>query len=221
MPKSHEKAGFARAEAEFFGLSCRCLQRPDETLAALLKEGGVSIRLRELLSCETGDRAFDPVGAIEAFEAECAKMPVDGIRLRLEVDYNRLFVGPGALLAPPYESYYASEARQAGGGRLRTEDERAVAAAYRKSGFAVPEPLVELPDHIAIELEFLARLAGAEADFWERGSEEEALESQSAQARFIEEHLGTWAKAFAERVGAGSRTVFYPAIANLAAAYCS
>lgn len=216
-----DQANLAQAESSFFSLAARCFRRPDRALAALLAEGFVSGELRNLVACESGDRMDAIIAEVEAFEGECCDVPADDARLRLEVDYNRLFVGPAALLAPPYESYYASRSRESGGGRLRTAEERAVVAEYRRHGYAVPEPIAELPDHIAVELEFISLLAGNEAAAWEAEHDDGARSIQRSQAGFIEEHLGIWAADFSARVAFGSRTTFYPAMAALVEAYCA
>lgn len=213
-----EEIGLARAQERLFGLLAACLTRPDRELANALMRGDVSARFGDLLSFGSGDRIESALGAIASFERDCAESSVDDVRLCLEVDYNRLFVGPAALLAPPYESCYASEAKGSGG-RLRTEEERAVAAEYRRYGYAVPEPLVELPDHIAVELEFLSRMAGREARAWESGAAEAADAMRFAQASFLENHLRTWAGTFATRVESGARTAFYPGAAALVAEF--
>lgn len=214
-----EKAGFARAQECFFDLMAVCFMRPGKDLADAMVQGRVSKRLGTLLLSDGDERLGAAVLAIASFERECAGMSIDEVRLCLEVDYNRLFVGPAALLAPPYESYYASEAKGSGG-RLRTEEERAVAAEYLRYGYAVPESLIELPDHIAVELAFLALLAGREAQAWELGTVEAAEGVRLAQARFLESHLGAWAGALAKRVEDGARTAFYPGAAALVAGFC-
>ena len=137
------------------------------------------------------------------------------MRLELEVDYNRLFVGPGKLIAPPYESYYASENSEHGG-RLRTQDEFAVKMAYAANGYAMPEQFVDLPDHAAIELDFLALMARDEAAAWEAGDSQRAFYLQQEADAFAAQHPARWFATCAERVDAGARTAFYPAVMRFA-----
>ena len=216
-----EEAGFARAQALFFELAARCVRRPDAALAAELTAHNMASRFAAVLAATSDPSVPRALGDLSDFEQGSATLTPEDVRLRLEVDYNRLFVGPGALLAPPYESFYATERRSSGGGRLRADEERAVARAYVRHGYALPEALVELPDHIAVELEFLCLLSDGEARAWEARDVEEALGLQRAQTTFVEDHLARWIEPFAKRVQEGAQTAFYPAAVQLVRAFCS
>ncbi|WP_449315751.1 TorD/DmsD family molecular chaperone [Rubneribacter sp.] len=218
--REDEERALARAQAALLSTAARVMRRPDAALAEDVIAGRLSQGLESLVG-EGAEGALRALGELRAFEGSVAHVAPDELRLRLEVDYNRLFVGPGALKAPPYESYYASEARAPGSGRLRTEEERQVAGAYARCGYAVPEGLAELPDHVAVELEFLALLARDEAAAWEAGDDRRALELQDAQEGFVEEHLGRWIEQLAARVRAEARCPLYPAVIDVAAAYCA
>lgn len=216
----NEERSLACAQADLFSIAARVMRRPDASLAVDVMEGRLSARLGAAVAAGA-ENALAFLDELRTFEEASAKRDAEEMRLRLEVDYNRLFVGPGALAAPPYESYYASEAKAPGSGRLRTEEERQVVRAYARRGYAMPEELVELPDHIAVELEFLALLACEEAAAWGAGDVEKAFELQGAQESFIEEHLGTWAGKLAARVRAEARCALYPAVLGLVASYCA
>lgn len=60
----------------------------------------------------------------------------------------------GTVEAPPYASVYLQDEAQVMG-----EEAFAVKAFYEESGYSLGERPQELPDHLAIELEFLALLA--------------------------------------------------------------
>ena len=88
-----------------------------------------------------------------------------------------LFVGSGRPPILLYESWHVD-------GRFPTPTTFAVQAVYREAGLDLAG---ELPDHAAVELEFLSYLAeqeeedGAEARSW-----------RTARHRFLKEHAGRW-----------------------------
>ena len=68
----------------------------------------------------------------------------------LLVDYTRLFLGPIAPLARPNGSFWLG-----GETTLMQDSTMAVQALYQEGGFDIDEAFHELPDHVAVELEFL------------------------------------------------------------------
>lgn len=134
----------------------------------------------------------------------------------LETDFNRLFVGPGTLLAVPYESFYKTMKDENGRGHLRGPSEQQVAACYALNGFKMPDHFVDFADNIAIELEFLGVMADKEADAFLAGNEEEAAAIRDAAEAFREKHPMSWIGEFAHDVRSGARRAFYPAIVTIA-----
>lgn len=212
---------FAMAQASFFETAARCMRRPDQTLAADIIGGRLAAQFSSLLVSSVDMEVAQALENLASFEQACNLEEPNRVRLRLEVEYNRLFVGPAALLAPPYESYYASKARTPEGGRLRTEEERAVVAAYERQGFTVPSGFGELPDHIAVELEYLFLLSDSEAHAWLSNEMARVEKLQLAQSTFIQEHLGAWVRLLAELVHEGARLPFYAAVLDVVAAFCA
>lgn len=88
-------------------------------------------------------------------------------------DFSRLFVGPGKLKAPPYESSYRNEYA------IVMQDETlSVRRAYLAQGLQLRKLNVEPDDHFALEFEFLTEML-------RRGNQE-------AYARFLKEHVSFW-----------------------------
>ncbi len=212
----HQLAGQARAESVLLGLLSKSLFRPTSAFAGEIRSGLFLGDLRGLFSDEVVPAVGDALHLLEDFTGSVADKSPEDVRLMLEVDYNRLFVGPGALLAPPYESFYESSAQEGvDRGTLRGPAERAVLAEYRAHDLTMPEEFIELPDHIAVELEYLSFLASREASAWDEGDGEEALRLQADSDGFRSAHLGTWAGEFSENVVRSARTAFYKAIGLL------
>lgn len=76
-----------------------------------------------------------------------------------------------------------------------------LAAFYRAFGLEVADGAAERPDHIGMELEFMSVLAAKEAyaHVHEAADERRAL-CRDAQKKFLREHIGRWAPAFARRL---------------------
>lgn len=155
--------------------------------------------LADAFDAQLADTALDLIG--NGKRASDANARFSDIAAALEdvssgrAEYMRLFIGPGKLPAPPWESVWSLKDRA-----LFTRVTLEVRTAYRASGF-LPERYPQVSDdHLALETGFLAQLA-------RRMQEAEASDDRAAFERlraasesFIEEHLGTWANAFAARL---------------------
>ncbi|QGY40462.1 cytoplasmic chaperone TorD family protein [Pseudodesulfovibrio cashew] len=103
----------------------------------------------------------------------------------VEYDFNRLFVGPAAIPAPPYASAYAEKPQLMGKATLEVRE------AYRALGLEVPDMNATPDDHLAFELDAVTAL-GCEKDA------DEAVER--LKAWFIGEHMNGWIPCFAAAV---------------------
>ncbi|EGB16301.1 cytoplasmic chaperone TorD family protein [Pseudodesulfovibrio mercurii] len=101
-----------------------------------------------------------------------------------EYDFNRLFVGPMAVPAPPYASAYQVEPALMGGPTLDVRE------AYRALGLRVPDQGRTPDDHLAFELDLAAALPGP--------GEGAADDPVPAEVRewLMGEHLPGWVPAF-------------------------
>jgi TorA maturation chaperone TorD len=120
---------------------------------------------------------------------------------RLAGDYNRLFVGPGPLLAPPWESAHGPERLLFGPRTL------AVRAWYARFGLAAPQAGREPDDHIGLEFLFVAHLCDL------AGADPKA--AGTAAEEFLAEHLLGWAPGCLDQVAAAARSAYYRGIARL------
>lgn len=127
----------------------------------------------------------------------------------LAVDYSRLFVGPYELKAPPYGSVYLEGQRKVMG-----DSTLEVIRMYQEEGLSMDKDFKELPDHIAVELEFMSFLGQEEIKAYGQGDTEKALNIFKKQEMFLRDHLGAWVFAFTERVQQGCETSFYRNLAR-------
>jgi len=128
----------------------------------------------------------------------------------LRVDYTRLFVGVGKVLAPPWESVYFGEDRM-----VFQERTLQVRSWYRRFGLE-PEKLYKEPDdHIGLELLFLAQLARLGLQALEENNQARFDECLLAQSQFAAEHPLKWVPAWAASMEANAKTDFYRGLAHL------
>lgn len=128
----------------------------------------------------------------------------------LLVDYTALFIGPGQARAMPYASFWLTDDPS-----MRHEATLAVLDFYAQGGFDVSEEIHELPDHIAVELEFLYALVFKQNDAQGGGSSNDFLAARVLESRFLAEHLGAWVGEFTSAVASGAETEFYRELAWL------
>lgn len=128
-------------------------------------------------------------------------------------DYARTFIGSNTTshsAAYPNESVYTSAEH------LMMQDARdEVMALYHAQGFVNEDGWPNGEDHVAVECEFMARLARRAAEALEAGDEERALQTLRAQEGFLDVHLAAWAPLFCDEVQKFSRTGLYDGAAVL------
>ena len=132
----------------------------------------------------------------------------------LLLDYTRLFLGPNHIIAKPYGSIWLE-----GQNTVMGDSTVAVEALYQEGGFDMSEYFREVPDHIAVELEFLYLMIYRENEAQHNG-EPQALQAKAAlRKRFLAEHVGRWIGPFTSAVIAGAQSAFYRDLAELTLAF--
>ncbi len=112
---------------------------------------------------------------------------------KVEEEYVALFtVNP---IAPPYESYYQDPE-----GFVRSWIGIHLESEYAEAGLNISSSFKEPPDHVAIELEFMAFLCSLEAKAHETCNENDIKTSVERQSKFLNSHLGKWYSQFAQAV---------------------
>ena len=184
------------AKAEAYRALSVCYYEPEE---AFLEEDLFG-QLEEALSALGSKHAPDA----RAMGTFFGKTPREDLR----VDYTRLFLGPFTTLARPYGSVYLD-----GSDVVMGDSTMAVQALYHEGGFCVADAFTEMPDHVAVEMEFLyllnARLG--------KGLVEPGRHQQHAklERRLLNEHLGRWIRPFTEAIESCASTDFYRTLATL------
>ena len=124
---------------------------------------------------------------------------------RLQPRYVSLFAtASGRVPCPPYESTYISGGAQSDGMILA-----AIERDYATAGLSGSGERKQSPDHISMEMEFLAILCGREAQAWETDHSPQGLRHLEKERAFIDAHLGLWLHVFVRAVqGADEQGVY-------------
>ena len=131
---------------------------------------------------------------------------VDWEKLRQE--YQRLFIGPGSLPVPPWESVYVSEERI-----ILDEHTLAVREIYREWGLEVAHVNQEPDDHIGLELEFMAVLTKRGLHCSHTENQHLLTQILETQHTFLTNHLFSWVDQFCSMLVRSSKHPLYRGIA--------
>ncbi|MBI4415806.1 MAG: molecular chaperone TorD family protein [Euryarchaeota archaeon] len=112
---------------------------------------------------------------------------------RMEREYHRLFLGPTRPVAPPFESVYR-DGVALGPSALRFLAELRSAGLEPAPGFRLP------PDHVSLQLEYLAHLESHAERSREEGRPDEAADWAERARAFADEHLARWLPSFCARL---------------------
>ena len=123
-------------------------------------------------------------------------------------DYTRLFVGPGKVLAPVWESMYFTKERS-----IFQKETLEVRDWYRRYGVESVKLYHEPDDHLGLELAFVAHLAGLAHAALESGDQEKFQELLTAQREFLSKHTFQWVAGWSALVLEHARTDFYKGVA--------
>ncbi len=174
----------------------------------------------EWVTALAGDRLFEAwpfpsrdrgtAAGLAVLNGFCAGWDPAGLGA-LEWDFNRLFVGPGEMLAPPWESVHRSKTKL-----TFQEPTLQVRELYRRFGVEAPAVHREPDDHLGLELAFVATLSDQAAGAEGRGDAAHLAQCFQAQRDFLRGHLLAWAPACLALVEKHAETDYYRGAARLA-----
>jgi len=133
----------------------------------------------------------------------------------LTKEYLRLFVGPGHVKCPPYESIYRQDRPLLEKGLVMGPSTADVRRRYAEAELVLAKNFNDLPDHIAVEMEFMHFLCAEELRALEEGNCQEATRRREMQQEFLREHLEPWVDRFAECILRSTSSSFHKSAANL------
>jgi TorA maturation chaperone TorD len=112
----------------------------------------------------------------------------------LLVEYTKLFIGPFKTLVPPYSSLYF------GNDTLMNDKTVWVINCYRKSGLEFNGTIRDVPDHVAVETEFMYFLIHNEIKELDAGNRDKSFSFWENQQEFFEKHYKKWVPEFCAKV---------------------
>jgi TorA maturation chaperone TorD len=179
---------------------------------------GPNQQFLETLISDTGVENLGGIFPDPVYRQELAQVGLDARegRLSLEraiLDFEALFRVPGPRYLSPYESVYRS---QSAGGRgcLCGPEAVAVEQFYLREGLTPNAGFTELPDHVGVEMEFMAFLCRKTWEAKKAGDPGAVQEYHHQQYCFFTEHLGGWAGLLAQRLASQAQTSLYRFLGN-------
>jgi TorA maturation chaperone TorD len=198
--KNHEQAHNASQRANLYGfLATLYRAEPDSELIHRLADADYLALLR---------------AAGADLDAAYFQRPEAEVLEELAIEYTRLFIGPGKHVSPHASANMPDE-----GGTLWGRSTTDAVARIREAGLDYDPDYHGLPDHISVEFELMAALAGREAEAWRAGEEAAALSQREFQASFVEEHLRHWLPEFCRRIIERAELPLFGEMAKLTAAF--
>lgn len=132
----------------------------------------------------------------------------------LRDDFDQLYLGPGRMAVPPWESVFRSEERI-----LFDIHTLQVRESYARHGMEFIHKNRMPEDSMATELEFMKILAGRTLQAVESGDEQAEHILLEEQHAFLRQHLRVWAPQFAALSQKYALTAFYTGLAGVLAAF--
>ena len=153
-------------------------------------------------------KALKEAGA--GLDMDFGDQPDDDQLEALAIEYARLFIGPGGHIAPYAAIYLGGE-----GASLWGPETAWVKGFIENAGFDYKPDYHDLPDHIAVELEFMQEIIAREARALEKGDAAEAGDLQRIEEEFLTRHLVKWVPEFCRKIEGEAELPFYKKIAIL------
>jgi TorA maturation chaperone TorD len=138
---------------------------------------------------------------------------------RLAVDFCKLFITSGSGGSPHESVHVRRPGRNSQKPLLWGDPASEVKDLYREAGFELDEGARQLPDALAVELEFMERLSQQEGAALEEGCSGEVQRLQELQRRMLTEHLAQWVPDYGRNLRSQAGTAFYRAMLDLAAEF--
>ncbi|HGN1704932.1 TPA: molecular chaperone [Providencia rettgeri] len=184
------------------------VEEPTPELLNYLSETGLAI-----FPCDDALPAMkQAVNAMQTdLQNRTLKVNADGFE-DLHWDFTRLFIGPDAPPASPWESTYVSRDKL-----LFQESTLAVKNFYQQHGFQLPEGDMEAADHIGFELDFMWNLSHRIVELVDGDAElgEHAKKLLFGSSEFLNAHLCAFITPFCRAVHNHAETVFYRQLSSL------
>ena len=181
------------------------LNYPSQELAVGLKSGDFARQLSHALQALELNNLSDQLSDLGNEYTELPQSAED-IRLALEKEYTWMCFASKPRLVYLFESVYRE-------GKLLQESTFDIARLYYEAGLKMDENFQLPPDHIAVEMEFMAYLCHNELEARQQGDKEKEDYAGALQKTVLDNHLAAFACQFAEKLGLYAESDFYKTMA--------
>lgn len=175
--------------------------------------------LREASFLDALEAAFSPALVEPLRQYAAAETSLEDLARQARQEFMNLFKVPGAQYVTPYESVFRDTREINGepvGGLLMGPSARAVQQWYRLAALEIAEEYQDLPDHIGLELHYLAFLCEKEQEFERDGQGDKLRRAREMQRDFLKAHVCSWINLLAKKIGDKTDEPLYRAVADMA-----
>ncbi len=199
LDRYSEMMDLARQRSTLYSLLALVFRQ--EATARLIQEIRTPEMLEALLALEV------------RFDDDFLSTPISELIEELTTEYARLFLGPGKHISPHESVHHEREDGEWGGlwGASTVEVKKFIEA----TGLEYRRDYSGMPDHVSVELEFMAELIQTEVNFWAESDENKARQCLLLEKRFLAEHLVHWMSTFCEKIISEAESSFYIEMAAL------
>lgn len=176
-----------------------CLRPPSGDLVSMIRDRSILAEMKVENNSKGYEEMLD-------FVNEAAAM--QDLQNELEAEHAALFALPSGVI--PHEGTFLDKEMRLGG-----KVTASVRQFYEKAGAEVLNGCVEMPDHLGMELDFMAFLCRMEAELRMKKDLSALQRCVELQAQFLEEHLFKWAVQCCEKIIEQTSLGFYRAVAYL------
>jgi putative dimethyl sulfoxide reductase chaperone len=200
MNDRQDSTAVALANMIIYNSLARAFNYPDDALAADLSSG----KFAQDLSGAVPPAAQETVAGLSAYTGKDR----EGLLLEIEKDYTRMFFASKPRIAYLFGSVYSD-------GKLYQDSTFEITRLYYETGLKLNESFKLPPDHIAVELEFMAYLAYNEMEAAEAGHTENENYARELQEKVLNGYLRPLSLNIGKRIAGQAKTAFYRAMGAL------
>ncbi len=176
-----------------------------------------AVRAEEFLRAAAGLFGEEVLAPLREY-AKAAQETAESQR-QAQQEFMDLFKVPGARYVMPYESVFRDTREVAGQevkGLLMGPAAVDVQKWYRLAALEISGEYKDLPDHICLELSYLAHLCVKEQEFASAGAEAKLTRAWQMQRDFLAAHIVPWIGNLRDKIREKSQHPFYRAVADMA-----
>lgn len=164
-------------------------------------------------------RAMVTEAPLASLRDDLAGKSLDDVQREARQEFLNLFKVPGSQYVTPYESVFR-DAHDVGGqqikGLLMGQSAIDVQKWYRLAAIEIADEYKDLPDHICLEMDYLAHLCGKEQEFAAKGDDAKLARTREMQRDFLAGHVVRWIGALRDKIHEKSQHPYFRAVADMA-----